>query len=55
MDNVRWMKVRNAIEDAVMEMKKCPYDSIQDICNEMFNKWDTGLEMDCNLKIQEKQ
>lgn len=48
------VKLCNAIKDAVIEMDKCPGDSIQDIWNEMLDKWETGLRMDHNFNIEVK-
>ena len=31
--------IRNVITDIIREIDKCPNDSIQDIVNEMFDKW----------------
>jgi hypothetical protein len=45
------VRLFNAIKDAVTEMDRCPGDSIQDIWNEMLDKWETGLRMDHNHNI----
>jgi hypothetical protein len=42
----------NAIKEACIEIKKYPDDSIQDIFNEMFKKWETGLHMDSKFNIE---
>lgn len=44
----------NIIKDAIREMERCPDDSIQDIWNEVFCKWDTGLWMDHHYNIWRK-
>ena len=46
------VRLFNAIKDAVNEMDRCPDDSIQDIWNEMLDKWETGLRMDHNHNIE---
>ena len=48
------MLVRNAITDALREIEKCPDDSIQDIFNEKFVSWNTGLFMDHNYNIERR-
>lgn len=35
-----------AIKDAIEEMGKHPDDCVQDIWNDMLDKWETGLHMD---------
>lgn len=46
------VRLLNAIKDAVNEMDRCPDDSIQDIWNEMLDKWETGLRMDIHHNIE---
>ena len=46
------VRLFNAIKDAVNEMDRCPDDSIQDIWNEMLDKWETGLRMDIHHNIE---
>jgi hypothetical protein len=46
------VRLCNAIKDAVNEMDRCPDDSIQDIWNEMLDKWETGLRMDIHHNIE---
>jgi hypothetical protein len=42
----------NAVTDALEEMERTPDDSVQDIWNEMLEKWETGLHMNHNHKIE---
>ncbi len=44
--------LKNAITDACRELQKCPDDSIQDIFNEAFEKWELPLRMDHNFNIE---
>jgi len=46
------VRLKNAIKDACEEIQRCPGDSIQDIFNEMFERWETGLRMDHNFEIE---
>lgn len=46
------VRLFNAIKDAVNEMERCRDDSIQDIWNEMLERWETGLRMDHNHNIE---
>jgi hypothetical protein len=46
-----WIKLTNAIKDALKEMEKCPEDSVQDIWNEQLKSWETGLRMNNNYEI----
>ncbi len=45
----------NAIKDAVTEMERSPDDYVQDIWNEMFDKWETGLRMDVHHNVELKE
>ena len=45
------IRVCNAIKEALLEMEKCPGDSVQDIWNEALGKWKTGFRMDHNKNI----
>ena len=40
------VRLCSAIKEAIEEMERCPYDSIQDIWNEKLEEWQTGLRMD---------
>jgi hypothetical protein len=44
-------RLRNAIKEALCEMGKCPDDSVQDIWNESFRTWQTGLRMDHHFNV----
>lgn len=44
-----WM---NAITEALREIEKCPDDSMQDIFNEKFKEWETGLRMNQSYAIE---
>lgn len=46
-----WIKLSNAIQDALHEMDKCPDDSVQDIWNEKLKSWETGLKMNHHYEI----
>lgn len=48
------LRFTNAVKDACVEIQNCPDDSIQDIFNEAFDKWETGLQMDHNFNIETK-
>lgn len=50
--HISLVRLFNAIKDAVNEMDRCPEDSIQDIWNEMLDKWETGLRMDRKYNIE---
>jgi hypothetical protein len=50
--SVSTIKLFNAIKDACVEIQKHPDDSIQDIFNEMFVRWELDLAMDHNFNIQ---
>lgn len=39
------------IKDALQEMEKCPDDSIQDIWNEFFERWELPYNMELNSYI----
>lgn len=52
---IETMLLLNAIRDALKEMDKCPQDSVQDIWNEMLDKWDTGLRMDKSYRISARE
>jgi hypothetical protein len=45
------LRLFNAIKDALIEMDKCPEDSVQDIWNECLESWETGLRMDHNYNL----
>lgn len=49
--NQDWIKLTNAIKDALHEMEKCPDDSVQDIWNEQLKSWETGLKMNHHYEI----
>jgi hypothetical protein len=49
------IKICNAIKDAVTEMERSPNDSVQDIWNEVFDKWETGLRMDVYHNVELKE
>ncbi len=42
----------NAITEALREIEKCPDDSMQDIFNEKFKEWETGLRMNQSYVIE---
>lgn len=44
-------KLLNAITESLQEMKKNPDDSITDIFNENFQKWNLNLKMNHNFVI----
>jgi len=46
-----WIKLTNAIKNALREMEKCPDDYVQDIWNEQLKSWETGLKMNHNYEI----
>lgn len=46
------VRLCNAITEALREMEKCPYDSVQDIWNESLESWQTGLRMDHNHNVK---
>lgn len=48
------VKLCNVIKDALAETENCPDDSIQDIWNDMLDKWETGLRMDIYHNIEPK-
>jgi hypothetical protein len=49
------VRLRNAITDACREIQRCPDDSIQDIFNEMFEKWETGITMLHNFVVERSE
>ena len=51
-NELRLVRLCNAITEAIREMEKCPADSVQDIWNESLVSWETGFRMDCNHNIE---
>ncbi len=43
------MIFQNALTDILREIEKCPDDSIQDIANEMLERWKCGFRVDSNF------
>ena len=50
----RFVRLLNAITEAVREMERCPNDSTQDIWNESLESWKTGLRMNHHLEIEDE-
>ena len=43
---------RNVLTDILKEIQNCPEDSIQDITNEMFERWEIDDKFTCNHKLE---
>ena len=54
MPNTNIKMLCNAVTEALREVDKCPYDSVQDIFNDKLESWDTGLVMDRSYNIDLK-
>lgn len=48
----RFVRLCNAITEALREMERFPDDSVQDIWNESLESWETGMRMDHNHNIE---
>jgi len=55
MSSNKELRIFAAVHRALKEMDCCQHDSIPDIFNEQFDIWNTGLVMDHEYKIREKE
>lgn len=45
-------KFQNALTDILREITRCPDDSIQDIANEMLEKWEINWHVDSKYIVE---